>query len=468
MEQEEEEERVVRLPKMDADTAYIGRSLFLPKSRALGGVLRGTLRFGEKPDGTPRVLVQEHKNHFEVPRHSMTRKQIDDLGYEVQDIRPSSFEKISLAPKPSFSLRENQQEAWESLREADSGILNLACGKGKTVLGWLKASHEKVPTLIVSPQRAHLDNWLAELNTFFDHSGDIGWIQGKRFDYEADICLSTVQTLAKRSIDGKLPADFSKRFGLVIYDECHCMAAEFFSQAADVCSGKRIGLSATPNRTDRCEGIFFSHIGRVFFSDTTQDLKPTVYVIDTGVFFTDAEVRAMHDKVGQINVGRLRSVLAANKSRNSLIDQVLTDCRNQGRTTYVLSHSVDHVKNLHEAYPRSTMIHGGTKSEERLTQLNGSDLVFATVGVGKEAYNRKDLDTLLLVTPFAARAHSAITFQQSVGRILRAHPTKKPPAVFLFLDRDIDLCKGMIYSLVREAKRNGYQVKTDWRPKQII
>jgi superfamily II DNA or RNA helicase len=94
--------------------------------------------------------------------------------------------------------------------------------------------------------------------------------------------------------------------------------------------------------------------------------------------------------------------------------------------------------------------------------------VFATIGVGKEAYNRKDLDTLLLVTPFAARAHSAITFQQSVGRILREHPSKKPPAVFLFLDSNVDLCRGMIYSLVNEAKRNGYRVKRDWRPKQQI
>lgn len=458
----------MRLLRMKEETAYIGRSLFLPKSHIQGKVLRGTLRFGEDGNGDPRVLVKEHPHHYEVPRAALKPSQVQALGCPVVDARPSSFSSISLQPKPSFLLRENQKEAWEALKRSDGGILNLACGKGKTILGWLKASHEKVPTLIVSPQKAHLENWLNELNQFFDHSGSIGWIQGKKFEWEADICLSTVQTLAKRVRDGRTTPGFLNRFGLVIYDECHCMAADFFSNAADIGIGKRIGLSATPNRTDRCEGIFFSHLGNVFFSDTTQDLTPTIYLIDTGVMYTDKEHKKMFDRAGQINVGLMRGVLAKNASRNSLIDLVLRDCKDQGRTTYVLSHGVDHVKELHAKYPRSTLIHGGTKSGDRLDQLNGSDLVFATIGVGKEAYNRKDLDTLLLVTPFAARAHSAITFQQSVGRILREHPSKKPPAVFLFLDSNVDLCRGMIYSLVNEAKRNGYQVKRNWRPKQLI
>jgi hypothetical protein len=54
-------------------------------------------------------------------------------------------------------------------------------------------------------------------------------------------------------------------------------------------------------------------------------------------------------------------------------------------------------------------------------------------------------------------------FQQSVGRIQRAAPGKKQPKVFLFLDRDIDLCKGMIFSLIREVHKNGYPLTGDYR-----
>jgi superfamily II DNA or RNA helicase len=409
--------------------------------------------------------VREHCHHYEVPLHSFTEEQLIGFGCSpCIDLRPKSFQRVSIRPKESFSLRENQEDAWDALRKAKKGILNLGCGRGKTVLGWLKASHEQAPTLIVSPQKAHLENWLIELEQFFDFSGTVGWVQSKKFQFDADICLATVQTLARRAEEGRLPREFLTRFGLVIYDECHCMAAEVFSKAADVGSGVRIGLSATPNRTDRCEGIFLSHLGPVFHSDIRQDLSPTFYVIDTGLFIRDSEYRRMVDKGGQVNVGLIRKELARNPDRNALIRQVIDSCMSEGRTLYVLSHSVDHVKLLHSVYPDSSLIHGGVKSDSRLEQLHGSDLVFATIGVGKEAYNRKDLDTLLLLTPFAARSHSAITLQQSVGRIQRSHPGKKDPRVFLFLDSNIDLCRGMIFSLIKEAKRGGYEVKRDWRP----
>jgi len=455
---------VIRLPKLKPGVAYKSRSLFLPKDRVSGSVLQGTLRFGEDSTGRPRILVQEHLHHYEVPLHAFTDEQIEGFGCPPVDLRPGKFDSISLPPKSTFSLRDNQQGPWEALRDVHSGILNLGCGRGKTVLGWLKASHEKVPVLVVSPQKAHLENWLMELDEFFEFTGSIGWVQGKKFDFEVDICLSTVQTLARRVEEGRLPREFLSRFGLVIYDECHCMAAEVFSKAADIGPGKRIGLSATPNRTDRCEGIFFSHLGPVFYSDVTQDLSPTFHLVDTELFIRDSEHARMIDRGGQVNVGLVRKELSRNKDRNALICRVIDSCLAEGRKLYVLSHVVEHVEALHAHYPQSSMIHGGVKSDDRLEQLHGSDLVFATVAIGREAYNRRDLDTLLLLTPFAARSHSAITLQQSVGRIQRAMPGKKDPHVFLFLDTGIDICRGMIFSLVREAKRSGYEVKRDWRP----
>jgi len=446
-------------------TVYKERSLFLPRDLVPESLLKGSLRFGEFPDGTPRVLVKEHKNHFEVPLESFTDEQLKGFGSStIIDLRPKEFRQINLKAKDCFELRENQREAWGAFAATKKGILNLACGKGKTILGWLKAAHEKVPTLIVSPQKAHLENWLSELEAFFDFEGETGWIQGKRFDVESDICFATIQTLARRSEEGKLPKEFFENFGLIIYDECHCMAADMFSKAADIGLGIRIGLSATPNRTDRNEGIFLSHLGPIFYTDLSQDLSPTVNVVETGLFFRDKQLRSMHDRSGQLNVGLMRQELARHSARNDVIHSVIRWGLAQGRTLYVLSHSVEHVEYLHEVYPDSTMIHGKVKSSERLERLHGSKLVFATVGVGKEAYNRKDLDTLLLVTPFAAKSHSAITFQQSVGRIQRKHPGKKHPMVFLFLDSNLEMCRGMIYSLIRESKKQGFEVKKNWRP----
>lgn len=452
---------MIRLPILEEGKAYRGRHLFLPKTKVSRATMEGLLTFGDDPSRGSRGLVVEHPHHIQVPKYALSDEQLAKLGcllVEEQRVYP----KINLSRKPTFDLRDNQLEAWEALKAAKRGILNLACGKGKTVMGWNKAAHEKVPTLIVSPQRAHLDNWIGELRQFFDYPGEVGWIQGKRFEYEADICVSTVQTLAARAEEGTLPADFYQRFGLVIYDECHIMAADFFSKASSVGSGIRLGLTATPTRTDRCEGIFYSHLGPVFYSDISQDLTPTIFVVETGVFYREEEQKKMLDKTGQLNVGRLHKTLAENKDRNAVIQEVIDECLRRGRTVYALSHGPEHIEEFQKANPGSTVIHGGTKSEERLGRLNGSNLVFASIGVGAAAYNRKDLDTLILMTPFAARSHSAITFQQSVGRILRALPGKKDPWVFLIMDKSVDACKGMVHSLIRESQRRGYRVITKW------
>jgi DNA excision repair protein ERCC-3 len=454
---------VTRLPHLEAGVVYRGRHLFLPRSAVSSGILEGLLTFGADPEEQRRALMRTHKFHYQVPLYTLTDKQVEELGCEVVDLRPTEFDSIDLTAKPAFQLRDNQVEAWEDLKAAHSGVLNLACGLGKTVLAWNKAAHEKVSTLVVSPQRAHLDNWLGELDEFFDYRGETGWIQGKKFDYEAGICLSTVNMLARRAQTGRLPADFYRKFGLVIYDECHIMGADFFSQACAVGAGMRLGLSATPVRTDRCEGIFLTNLGPIFHSNVEQDLDPTVYVLDMGVFFREDERKGMLDRNGKFNVGRAHKVLAQNEDRNSLIQRLLDELKKRGRIVYALSHGPDHLEHLHAQNPGSTVIHGKTKSKERLERLNGSDLVFASLGVGAAAYNRKDLDTLVLMTPFAARSHSAIAYEQSVGRVLRALDGKPNPLVFLLLDSSVDTFRGMIHSLIRKSREKGYRVIRKWR-----
>ena len=155
----------------------------------------------------------------------------------------------------------------------------------------------------------------------------------------------------------------------------------------------------------------------------------------------------------------MRSWLVQDEDRNLLIVEEIQRCLKEGRTVYVLSHSVEHIETLAKSFPGSSVIHGGTKSKDRLPLLNNGKVVFATIQIGKEAYNRKELDTLFLVTPFAAHKHAAIAFEQSVGRIQRECPGKKDPEVYLFMDSAISICKGLIMSLITHSKRKGYKVE---------
>lgn len=438
--------------------------MFLPEDNIYPPSIMGALTFTFGDQSV--CIAEEIEGGVLVPRHSFSDKQLKNMGFfTIEDwVHESAPITAEFTVKTGFGLRDSQKEAWLALQkqfkvgEEDAcvgGVLQLACGKGKTYLGLRLAQELKRKTIIVSPQKAHLDNWKGEIEKFFDFKGTIGLVQGQSRGWDCDIVLATIQTLARCVDKGEvIPEDI----GLAIYDECHGMSALHFSKAANLFPCRRLGLSATPNRTDMNEGVFLSHLGQVFFTDVSQDLLPTVVVFDTGVFVSEADKAAFVDKSQNINLNLIRSWLAVNEDRNFWIKKKIDECLAEGRTLYVLSHSVEHIEILSKSYPGASIIHGGTKSEDRLTLLNTGKLVFATVAIGKEAYNRADLDTLFLLTPMAAHSHAAIAFEQSVGRIQRACEGKKDPKVYLFKDSEIVMSKGLTMSLVRHSKKKGYAI----------
>lgn len=452
----------MKLPDLDPDKAYILNNLLLPISKIEVGPIVSALTFPVGIDGD-RVLVATHRDHVEVPRHAVSLKDIKALEIELIDLRPQQYEKTSLRPNSGFSLRPRQQDAWEAIQKKGLGLVEMACGSGKTILGLWVASQMQVPTLVVSPQKAHLDNWMIELNNWFKLDTEVGWIRGEKLEYDRELVFATVQTLAKRAVQGKLPPDFGRRFGLVIYDEAHHMAAQWFCESADVVSGQRMGLTATVNRINRDEGIFLSHLGDVVHTDLAQDLEPTFFVVETGVALLEEDIETVTDAGGNINVPLVRSWLAKHSKRNAVISSVLSQCISEGRCIYGLSHSVEHVEEFNLIFPHSGLITGKTKHENRLDILSSERLIFATMGVGAEAYNKPDLDTLLLMTPFSAHSHAAPMFHQTVGRIQRDVTGKLSPHVYLFMDTGVEISKAMTFSLINEAKSKGYKI--EWTKK---
>lgn len=455
----------MKLPRLDPEKAYLGASLFLPYNHVAEGPIRGALTFGLDRNNEPRVLVKNHPHHLEVPRGFLSRKEIEEeLGIEVVDLRTNDFAPSSLRVKPGFTLRAKQQDAWAVLKEATGGVIQLPCGAGKTILGLYKAAHFGKATLIISPQGAHLDNWEAELQDHFELDGPVGRVGDGKMDFEREVVLATVQTIALRAESGDLPPEFLRRFGTILYDECHHMSAELYVKSADICMGNRFGLTATPKRTDRNEGIFFSHIGPLLYSDTSQDLIPEVEVIELPTSIPEADLRSVSDRSGQRNLARLRTWLARNNERNHEIRVRLDQAIAEGRTIYALTHVVEHAKALHAEYPDSSLITGETPSDERLKELNRSKLVFATYGVATEAYNRKDLDSLFLLTPLAADKYAgAPQLTQAIGRIQRAVPGKPTPEVIVLLDRQIPECAGLTFGVISFLKSKNYPFRsTQW------
>jgi superfamily II DNA or RNA helicase len=463
----------VRLPVLDPEKAYIGSTLFLPKSKVSEAPITASLTFGIDPRQDPRVLVVNHPHHLEVPRNFKTARVLERWGLEVVDLREPVLGTTSLRPKEGFAFRKHQVPAWTALlgmlRRREDGLLRLDTGRGKTIMGIRFMAEAGGPGLVVSWQEAHLRGWEKDLREHFHLDGEIGWIKGKKMEYDREVVFCTVQTLARRIEEGVLPPDFSTRFALTIYDEVHHQAARFFCSASEVSRGIRLGLTATLKRKDRCEGIITAQIGRVVYDDPAEDtLEPEVWLHKTGTCLEDDDPRLL-DVNGEFSVPLMRSVLGTLDERNEFIVKVVRMRLKEGRKVYLASHSKDLAYELRDRLTRAGLnpglITGDEKdADERLRQLNNYDVVVVTVGVGKEAYNRVELSSLILATPLPADNYAPTEWLQLVGRILRPAPGKLTPTVDLLLDDGVEKSRGMTLSVVRWCGKQGWKVLGDsWK-----
>jgi superfamily II DNA or RNA helicase len=460
----------VRLPILEADYGYLGSSLFLPLSQIAEGPVRRALTFGIDPNEPPRTLVIDHPHHLEVPRNYKSLAELAELGIEVIDLRPTSYRPIDLEPIAGFEFRKHQKPAWAAMLPMFDArqdfILRLDTGRGKTVMGWRAAAELKVPTLIISAQKAHLRMWERELHHLFRFNGTLGWISDDKMEYDRDIVFSTVQTLVRRHESGKLPFGFGHHFGLTIYDEVHHQAAKWFSKASDLTRGMRVSLTATLTRRDRCEGVVLAHLGQVAYDDPGEDtLEPTICLHETDAECED-DAPEITDRLGQYNVSRMRSFLAGLSGRNRKIVDVIRMRLGESRKVYVLSHSKDHVYELVRILKDRNLspgiITGDEKDDsERLRQLSSYDVVVATVAVGKEAYNRPELSALVLASPMGVDHYAPTEAAQSIGRVLRPVKGKPDPVVDLFADPGVSASLRMLRGFLSWCYKNDWNVRGD-------
>ncbi|NBS70441.1 hypothetical protein EBT31_16240 [bacterium] len=428
-----------------------------------GSILRARFTY-RLPTGEELCLVEEGPLTYRLPRHAFSAEELSRYGISPVSVLPSSYKVSSLRRLPGTNPRDaSQQAAFDAMCGVQNGTLALACGKGKTVLALMYAAQRGVPVLIVAPQHAHLENWETELRNRFtvESSARVG--AAKNPWPLVDVAFATVQGLARAVSSGSVPRPFWEHYGLVVFDECHHMSARHFALAVYAASGDRLGLTATVRRADAQHGIFLAHIGPVFYEDTTQELTPTVYPLTLHTELTEEEVRSATDMSGAPHLGLLHGVVGLLPARNKRIVTFIRELETRSRVVMALSHSVDQVRALARMYRADYGPCGEITGEtdDRIEQLNGFRIVFATVGVAAEAYNRPDIDTVMFLTPMRAQTQEghvvAPALVQGGGRALRPMPGKTA-RVYILVDTGITQYNRLAKSMLRAAKLIGWRL----------
>jgi hypothetical protein len=386
-------------------------------------------------------------------------------------------------------------------RKPEGKILTVPCGYGKTVMSLWCASQVGRKTLVVVHKEFLMNQFRDEIGRFLPRAR-IGRIQGDCCDTkDRDIVLGMLQSIVQK----KYPVKLWEEFGMVIFDECHHLAAEVFSRALGTLGCWRmLGLSATPKRKDNLSKVFHWHIGE-FMACIQERQKETVHIWmlkhkpARGDIEYLIEPRTVTDCV---SLPILINRICERPDRTELIVLLTKQLLKEGRRILILSDRKQHLADLEtrfltesggglvsiaEKMPKVTKVRkskvlnstpisgsgsvevlnstpileinpdeillgyyvGGMKEQE-LELSSSCNVILGTYAMASEGMNIKALDTLILASPKS-------DIVQSVGRILRTRPedrTRVPLVVDLIDPHE---------SLVRQSqKRIHYYRKCEY------
>ena len=146
---------------------------------------------------------------------------------------------VALSPRP---YQEDALTAWRA--EGGRGVVVLPTGSGKTLVGGLAIAEVEQATLVVVPTIDLLRQWRRALAEALGRAPeDIGIYGGGAHEVQP-ITIITYESAA-------IHPELLRRFGLLIFDECHHLPAQTYRQIAEgAFTPLRLGLSATPERAD--------------------------------------------------------------------------------------------------------------------------------------------------------------------------------------------------------------------------
>lgn len=162
--------------------------------------------------------------------------------------------KTSDSRKP-FPYQLEALEAWWSQRSR--GVVVLPTGTGKTFLALLAILRMQRPTLVVTPTIDLMNQWHAVLTE------SLGVQVGMMGGGSHEIQPVTVTTYDSAQIH---LSKWGNKFGFLVFDECHHLPGSVYSNIAiGSIAPFRLGLTATPERSDGNESMLESLIGPIVF-----------------------------------------------------------------------------------------------------------------------------------------------------------------------------------------------------------
>jgi superfamily II DNA or RNA helicase len=295
------------------------------------------------------------------------------------------------------------------------GILEVPCGRGKTVMALKIISLLKKKTLILVHKEFLMNQWIERIEEFLPNAR-VGKIQANVCDCEnKDIVIGMIQTMYNKVF----PQEIYSQFGLTIIDEVHRIGSEEFSKTLlKTITPYMLGISATVERKDKLSKLLYMFIGNKIYSEERKSEDP-VCVRGIEYICNDNEFNEVElDYRGNPKFSTMISKISDYGPRSDFIVKVIGDLfvENHDAQIMVLAHNRSLLTYLYEAIEHRKIAtvgyYVGGMKQKNLQETETRQIVLATYAMAAEALDIKSLSILIMASP-------KTDIIQSVGRILR-------------------------------------------------
>ncbi len=367
----------------------------------------------------------------------LTYAWIDD--YEKRRVKP--FRAIApgtLESEPAPTPNPVQVSALSALQETreqgfSRGLVVLATGLGKTWLAAFDAQQAAARRLLFVAHREEILMQAAETFARIRPHASIGFYKGQQRDSQVDILFASIQTIGKSA---HLSNFHQKHFDYIVVDEFHHASAPSYQKLLAHFSPRfLLGLTATPNRSDRADILSLCDDNLVFerdlFAGVNQSLLVPFHYY--GIFDEEVDYKAIPWRNGKFDPNELANRLAtlARASHAYRTWQIhkqtrtLAFCISKRHADFMADYFNN--KGVHAAavYSDSILSRG-----EALEQLRSGRIeILFSVDLFNEGMDLPGIDSIMMLRP----TESKILFLQQLGRGLRIAPGKEKLVVMDFV-----------------------------------
>ena len=380
----------------------------------------------------------------------------NNIKYEIIDNRP----KITYGPslkinKDKFKLRRYQKSAIASAQKAESGIIKVATGGGKSLIIAAIAAEYNIPTVIYV---IGIELLYQMKKTVEDAYGiECGIVGAGNCDTSKNITIMTIWSAAAafnksaKIADNDVTQDSASQIKklnkeavrkrvqeaqLFIFDECQYAASETlqFIHKASTAARHRFLLSGTPWRDTGDDILIEAVAGPKFYDLSATKLISSNYLVPPDIHFINVPVMR---GVGKNYHEVYKNYIVENDDRNNLIIKAVKKLVAANKKVLILVVRLQHGKILKEALDENfsvKFLDGARGAAERLDTIedmkSGSLDILIASKIFDQGIDIPDLDALVL----AGSGKSSGRALQRIGRVIRKSKGKKKAIVVEFFD----------------------------------